>query len=312
MAAGLLLLLHTVLPGETNEDELTAGQLIGKAHQHDNMWASDEDASRRKALEHYSAALLAEPDDEQRLHVLYRMAQLYGSAYQLEKGEKPDFRRAIELNRRIVDAYPPTEPLVAKALISLGDHHVTLRQFEKGLTYFQRVLEYDTRELEQLRDDAENEDDIRRIEATIARIKQFQEIAVDQVGYCAALVHPLCARASLQTIAATHRQSFLREYAARKMASGVDPYSELWAPTLSMGEEAFSAGPAQQPVDAANANTRPASPPSPLALHAKAPPLRSKSSLYIVVGVSTIAVLSVAGMVITRKRNYTFTGKDTS
>ena len=310
MAAGLLLLLHTVLPGETNEDGLTAGQLIGKAHQHDNMWASDEDASRRKALEHYSAALLAEPDDAQRLHVLYRMAQLYGSAYQLEKGEKPDFRRAIELNRRIVDAYPPTEPLVAKALISLGDHHVTLRQFEKGLTYFQRVLEYDTRELEQLRDDAENEDDIRRIEATIARIKQFQEIAVDQVGYCAALVHPLCARASLQTIAATHRQSFLREYAARKMASGVDPYSELWAPALSMGEEALSAVPAQQPVDSANENTKPASPPKPLALHA--PPLRSKSSLYIVVGVSIIAILSVAGMVITRKRNYTFTGKDTS
>ncbi|NIP52252.1 MAG: hypothetical protein GWN76_02295, partial [candidate division Zixibacteria bacterium] len=73
------------------------------------------EASQKKALSLYQSALAADPDKKQRLHILYRMAQLNGSAYQLEKGEKPDFQKAIKLYKEIINSYPEDEPLVYKA-----------------------------------------------------------------------------------------------------------------------------------------------------------------------------------------------------
>ena len=72
----------------------TAGELIAQAHKHDNMYTLGPEASQQKALSFYESALAAEPDEKQRLHILYRMAQLCGSSYDLSKGEKPDFHKA--------------------------------------------------------------------------------------------------------------------------------------------------------------------------------------------------------------------------
>ena len=76
------------------------------------------------------------------------MAQLYGSAYQLEKGEKPDFHQAIKLYKQIVEEFPKDEPLVYKAMSSLCDHYTTLWDFEEGLKWSKKTLEH-SRELEE-------------------------------------------------------------------------------------------------------------------------------------------------------------------
>lgn len=82
--------------GFAQAQETDTEDFIRQAHQYDNMYALGPQTSQQAALRLYEQALTTEPDDQQRLHILYRMAQLNGSAYQLEKGEKPDFHRAIE------------------------------------------------------------------------------------------------------------------------------------------------------------------------------------------------------------------------
>ncbi len=315
IAVGLLLLLNSLLLGGIEGHGLTADQSIEEAHKYDNMWASDQEADQKKALGYYSAALSSGPDERQRLHILYRMAQLYGSAYQLEKGEKPDFHKAIELNREIVDSYPLTEPLVSKALLSLGDHHVTLRQFDRALEYFQRILDYDIGELERLRHKSENEEGRRLLEENIERIKQFQKIAVDQVGYCANLIHPLCVHEALRNIATTHRQAFIRDYAAEKMASTTDPLAELWTPALPVRNEALSAEQPGAPrkylrADSADKRDTQVSPANPVVAHTGAAPLKAKLLWYVIAGLSAVGVLGLAQIVITRKHHWTLTGKD--
>lgn len=315
VAVGLMLLLSSLLLGEANELDLTPERLIERAHQYDNMWASNQDADQKKALECYGAALQAGPDDRQRLHILYRMAQLHGSAYQLEKGERPNFHKAIELNERIVQSYPPSEPLVSKALISLGDHHVTLRQFGKGLEYFRKVLEYDVSELERARRAAGSEQERRLLAANIERIKRFQKIGVDQIEYCADLIHPLSVHKALQEIAATHSQAFIREYAAGKLTLRTDPFLDLWAPPVPTGTEARSVEARQPVADAQRAGTSGerdggASPPTSLTVEARASPHRPTLVLYVLAGLSAFSVLVLARIVITRRRSCTFTGKD--
>jgi tetratricopeptide (TPR) repeat protein len=313
LAVGLLLLLHSLSLGAAPEAGLTAGQLIEQAHRHDNMWASDQDADQKKALEYYEAALAAQPDEQQKLHILYRMAQLYGSAYQLEKGERPDFRKAIELNRRIVESYPPTESLVFKALISLGDHHISLWQFGQALQYFERVLEYDVDELEASGQGREDEEARRQRGENIARIKEFQKIAVDQVAYCSNLINPLCVNGALQHIAATHPQAFIREYAAKKMASGKDPFTELWAPS-SLGENPALSVETRRSVQAGQplpqGKDGPASPPRPLTVPPGGLSLGRKLLLGVMAGLAAVGVLCVVPIVVTRKHHCTLIGKD--
>ncbi|MHC4705179.1 MAG: hypothetical protein ACYTFQ_31905 [Planctomycetota bacterium] len=105
--AGVFVLFTGILAVSPGAQGQTASELIEHAHKYDNMYVSSSDASQQKALEFYQAALRAGPDDKQQLHILYRMAQLYGSAYEVQKGEKPDFRKAIQLNEQIIDSYPP-------------------------------------------------------------------------------------------------------------------------------------------------------------------------------------------------------------
>ena len=142
---GILTLLSGVCAAN---DGNAAADLIAEAHKFDNMYTLGPEASQQKAIEYYSSALESEPDDEQRLHALHRMAQLYGSAYRLDKGEKPDFNKAISLYNTIVDSYPSDEPLVYESMLSVSGHYTTLRQFHTAVDWASRTLEYDTSDLE--------------------------------------------------------------------------------------------------------------------------------------------------------------------
>ncbi|MCP4612640.1 MAG: hypothetical protein GY845_28405 [Planctomycetes bacterium] len=237
------LLLGAVIfsAGAVANNSDTVAELIEEAHKYDNMWATSQDANRQSALKFYNAALGADPDEDQRLHILYRMAQLYGSAYQLEKDEKPDFRKAIELNKQILDSYPFEEPLVFKAMISIGDHHITLWEFKNALKYFTKPLEYDVGKLEQhlasIIDDEEQENQIAILERNIAHIKQYQIIAVNQAEYAATLIHPIFAHGVLRNIAGTYNNSFIGEHAAKRLemlANNTDEMSDMLMPTLDM------------------------------------------------------------------------------
>ena len=52
-------------------------------------------------------------------------------------------RRSISLYKEIVDSYATDEPLVSKAIISIGDHYTTLWEFESAVESFKKTLEFD-------------------------------------------------------------------------------------------------------------------------------------------------------------------------
>ena len=142
-------LVVTLLSGiSAADDGSAAADMIAEAHKFDNMYTLGPETSQLKAIEYYSSALESEPDDKQRLHALHRMAQLYGSAYRLDKGEKPDFTKAISLYSTIIESYPSDEPLVHESMLSVSGHYTTLRQFREAVDWASRTLEYDTSALE--------------------------------------------------------------------------------------------------------------------------------------------------------------------
>ncbi|MHC4155339.1 MAG: hypothetical protein ACYST6_10525 [Planctomycetota bacterium] len=257
--AGVFVLFTGILAVSPGAQGQTASELIEHAHKYDNMYVSSSDASQQKALESYQAALRAGPDDEQRLHILYRMAQLHGAAYQLEKGEKPDFRKAIQLYEQIIHSYPPEEPLVFKAKMSVGDHYTTLWEFETALRWFKKALEYDTAPMQQQlnvlvqkqqlleldqpdhlseprtrQQRLDLQDQLKRaksLQTSLDKIKRYQQIAVDQVAYSAGLIDPLRAHGELRVIIAEHSGTFIAERARQRLEENMDSRPELWAPT---------------------------------------------------------------------------------
>ncbi|MHC4154135.1 MAG: tetratricopeptide repeat protein [Planctomycetota bacterium] len=255
LVALAILLSEPVLAGEQS-----AAELVQRAHECDNMYSIGPGVSQQNALRLYESALQSGPDNEQRLHILYRMAQLYGTGYEIEKGEKPDFHKAIQLYEQIVDSYPPDEPLVFKAKISIGDHYTALWQFENALEWFKKALEYDTapmqQQLQALQDKKlqmleldppdhlsdpltkqqriELQEQLKEAEAlksTFDKIKRYQQIAVDQVAYCGDLVDPWRAHGELRVMIAEHSGTFIAERARQRLAENMDRRPELWMPT---------------------------------------------------------------------------------
>jgi tetratricopeptide (TPR) repeat protein len=233
----LLLVLLLATATLRAEDPDKVADLIAQAHKHDNMYTLGPEASQQEALSLYRSALAAEPDKKQRLHILYRMAQLNGSAYQLEKGEKPDFEEAIKLYKEIINSYPKDEPLVYKAMSSISSHYTTLREFETAIEWSKKALEYDTEKIarkleviEKLRETIDQHgDSITARERELAaeqieqayflrkalkKIKRYQEIAVDQVAYSANLIDPSTAIGELGSIAQKHAGTFIADRAA--------------------------------------------------------------------------------------------------
>ena len=234
------------------EDPDKVAELIRQAHKHDNMYTPDREASQQKALSFYQSALAAEPDKKQRLHILYRMAQLNGSAYQLEKGEKPNFKEAIELYKEIINSYPKDEPLVYKAMSSISDHYTTLREFETAIEWSKKTLEYDTEKIvrqleaiEKLRETIEQHGDSMTaqqqqqaekqilqaysLRKVLDKIKRYQVIAVDQVAYSANIIDPSIAIGELGSIAQKYAGTFIADRAAeriRETTAGLMEYLE--------------------------------------------------------------------------------------
>jgi len=265
-----------ILTGSVSAQQQTAADLIRQAHEYDNMYNLGPETSQQKALSLYQSALAASPTEKQRLHIIYRMAQLYGSSYQLEKGEKPDFHRAIQLYQQIIDSCPENEPLVFKAMISIGSHYTTLWDFEKGLKWFKKTLEYDTSGLQQQLKDIElkkQELDLRpvrrpsdaimkarRLESkrlsmrahslrqTLELIKVYQQTAVDQVAYCGGLIDPFRAHGELRVIIEEYSGTFIAERAHQRLMENMDSRPELWVPTndppIRPNSGLYSGGPA--------------------------------------------------------------------
>jgi tetratricopeptide (TPR) repeat protein len=240
------------------EDQDKVAELIRQAHKHDNMYTLGRDASQQKALSFYQSALSAEPDKKQRLHILYRMAQLNGSAYQLEKGEKPNFPEAIKLYKEIINSYPPDEPLVYKAMSSISSHYTTLREFETAIEWSKKALEYDTskitRKLEaigklketfeqhgdsmtaqQQQQVAEQIEQVYFLRKALSRIRRYQEIAVDQVAYSANIIDPSVAIGELGSIAQKYSGTFIADRAAEHIRETMDGMKEFLEP----GNEEF-------------------------------------------------------------------------
>ncbi len=251
--------LVVISVASVDASEESVSKLIQEAHKHDNMYTLGPSASQQEALKNYQSALGAEPDDKQRLHILYRMGQLYGSCYQLEKGEKPDFRKAIELYKQIIDSYHPEEPLVYKSMISIGDHYTSLWEFEKALEWHKKGLEYDTgvmaeelntlkkKEIprfeftpdgprserltkEQLLELRKDHKRAKLLEKSLKEIRRYQEVAVDQVAYSASFIDPFRAHGELRVIIEQHRGTFIAERAVKRFKENMDRLPELWAP----------------------------------------------------------------------------------
>ena len=234
------------------EDPDKVAELIGQAHKHDNMYTLGREASQQEALNLYQSALSAEPDKKQRLHILYRMAQLNGSAYQLEKGEQPNFQEAIKLYKEIINSYPPDEPLVYKAMSSISSHYTTLREFETAIEWSKKALVYDTSKIarkleaiEKLRETIDQHGDsmtaqqqqqaseqIKQayfLRKALGKIQRYQKIAVDQVAYSAKIIDPSAAIGELGSIARKYAGTFIADRAAvhiRETLAGMKEYLE--------------------------------------------------------------------------------------
>lgn len=240
----VLLLATAVLKAE-NPDTVT--ELIEQAHKHDNMYTLGPEASQQKAIGFYRIALAGEPDDEQRLHILYRMAQLNGSAYQREKGEKPNFHEAIRLYKQIVDSYTPDEPLVFKSMISIGDHYVSLWEFTSAIDWFKQALEYNISEmeksLENLQEDEQKKKEAASLKQRVDRIRRYQKIAVDQAAYATTRIHPQLHDPVLKSIVDKYPGSFIAEKAQQLIDQNPHKIPELDIPLNFGGEIALSDSP---------------------------------------------------------------------
>lgn len=218
------------LPVKAEDAVNTADEFIRQAHGHDNMYTLGAEASQEKALSFYESALAAGADEKQRLHILYRMAQLWGSSYDLTKGEKPNFHKAIELNKRIIDSYQPEEPLVYKAMSSICDHYTTLRKFEGAVEWAKKTLEYDTKKIAEQIEATDRKREKRILKKLLRKIQGYQKVAVDQVAYSADLIDPLRAHGELRAITEKYYGSFIAERAGVRLAENMAKMPSLWAP----------------------------------------------------------------------------------
>ncbi|MHC5059958.1 MAG: FecR domain-containing protein [Planctomycetota bacterium] len=226
---------------EENVDGIkTAAELIEQAHKHDTAYTLGDSANRQKALSLYNSALEYEPDEKQRLHILHRMAQLYGTAYRKDKGEKPNYRRAMELYKEIIDSYPPDEPKVIEAMLWTGGHHTTLREVESAIKSFKKALDIDTDEMkERMESLQENgqEEEAASLQKNLDSIKHYQEIGVDHIDYAANRIGYLYAHGELRAIVDKHHGTFIGDRAHDRLVENMNKMPSLWAPT---NDEPFS------------------------------------------------------------------------
>lgn len=174
-------------------------------------------------------------------------------------------------------------------------------------------------------DDEGQKNQVATLKRNIARIKQYQKIAVKQAEYAATLIHPICAEGALRNIAGTHRDSFIGEQAAERLerlTNNMGKMSELLMPTLDIemitgkSDSAVSAAPGetivnlQKSVQISPANDIKVPSEQPhegeyIAKHSRDSPswYHSKS----IIGVAVFITLGLAAFII-RKRQLFFQG----
>ncbi|GEM_PF-1618498 len=256
MPALIAVLVLAITPAQAGAQSAT--ELIEQAGQHDATQSLGPGVDRQKALELYEKALAAGPDQQQRLQVLFRMAQLHGCIFDRKKGETPDLRKAINLYQEIVESYPPQEPMVMTAIGLISDHYMSLREFDAALTWARRAVEYDTSEAQK------NINDIRRKEDSLANtqyapderreiierairsaslvedlqaMKAGRVAAVDRVARAAELMDPLRAHGELKAIADKYAGTPVGDRASRKFQEAMDRWASLWAPNFELPQD---------------------------------------------------------------------------
>lgn len=235
-----------------------ATEFIEQAKQYDCGYTAGPDASQHKALEIYHQALAATPNPQQRLHILFRMAQLQSCAYRAEKGEKPDRRKAIGLYQQIITAYPLEEPLVLQAMTATADCFTALGQFDQALRWSRKALEVNTRLWEDQIKALEAEEPGRHDHApdgatddeppvdptplrrTLRQIHRTQRAAVEQIAYAAMQVDPLWAETQLKSLEEQYAGTRIAERARELLERNAEKVADALAPSrhLPMGPDA--------------------------------------------------------------------------
>lgn len=271
---GILLIAATVAEAGSGG---TATDFISQAHEYDSAYTLGPQTSQQKALEFYQSALAAGPSKEQRLEILFRVAQLNGCAYKASKGEKPNYQKAISLYKQIIDEYPPDEPKVQMAMNMISSHYTTLRQFEKALEWakkgFKEDITNDVSKITQQYNNLleQNEDfvfDTSTPEERLAYRKRakkanalrkvldvrerHQKAAVDLVSYTASHIDLLQAHGELRALIRKYPDSVIEKRAAERLAENMEKMPELWAPQNLPIESGESTIQAYTPAPTAN------------------------------------------------------------
>ena len=335
-----IVLMSAVSPSKA-QSRNTAVDIINEAHNYDISYTSGSTTNRQRALSLYSSALEAEPDDGQRLHILYRMAQLNGTNYRLDRGEKPDFHKAIELYKEIIDLYPPEEPLVHQAAILISSHYTSLGEFIKALEWSKKVFEFDTTNMaEQIyalkqetkayeldpsesgsvrltREERNNFKTqyrkLRNLKNNLAKIQRFQEIAVRQLAFCAGSIDPLIAHGELRSLTKEHYDGPIAEEATRLLAMNMDEMADLWAPPLDempvIAKASESTLLVSNIVPQKSTNVEKAEPVPPkqeLIKHVKTQEAKNPFVYTILLPGLCIALILISGKVLMNKKHKTF------
>lgn len=208
-------------------------ELVRQARKHHDTYTRNAGPDRQEALHLYQLALEAEPNHDQRFHILYAMARLFSTPPKGQEPTQADLQKAIELYTQIADSFPPERPEVFDAMLSAGRCCVGLSQFENALECFKRPLQYDIRHIEKslkAQQQAAQNKLTDSLENTIANIKRHQEIAVDRVADCASQLGPLRAHGELRAIAEKYAGTFIAQRAAQRLLENMDRMPELWSP----------------------------------------------------------------------------------
>lgn len=214
--------------------------IIAKAHEYDINYAPKESVDRNKAIAGYEKAMAAGADYSQRLHVLFRLAQLHGTSYDKTIGEKPDYPTAIRYCKMIVEEYPQWEPLAVKALNTIASYHLAGRQPEVALDWFKQSLQFDVNALEtsipeakvppgappsmNARSELYPEADTSRMSEAqahqqVERIKVYQATAVKSIGDISWRISPELFAAEMKGIIDRHPNTYVAQLASDRLKS---------------------------------------------------------------------------------------------
>jgi len=195
-----------------------AARLMEEARSCDAGYCGSERADREKAIATYEATLKADPDKDQTLEILFRIAQLHSVNYHVAKGEKPRHGHAMQLYQRIVSEYPSDEPLAMASMIHIGSIHVIERRFLEALSWYNRALEVPLddllRQQDAMRDDPDRQDDFERITKRIEQLRFYQSCAVGAASSAAMLVDRSLRASLLEDILRRHSEDHIHKAVA--------------------------------------------------------------------------------------------------